>query len=733
MGNTNFKEVSIRSFEPNISNMSFNLNDDSVLIPFFSNTINRIFIDRINKSTNLNFFNSNSILNNNNSHLNQEIKFTQMIGDLLDKNIQSDMENNYNSEEEILYNNILNLNQNKMKSPKINKNIIKSKNNNKKENNETSLNISIENSDKNEFQVNLSQTSNKQYSNHNKQMKMVKIGKKEDFKNSSSKEKNNIVYTRLDNNNKLENYKIGKIYVFNQKHKKSNSPKSQNINKIQIKTQPRKVRSIERNNSPKDINNNKNENIIKNNSNISPSRNIACSPMKSPQPDTIKYFNLHKNLQSPKSESTNYSNNQSIIKQRNNDLNINNSYVMMKMKKDNIGKRTNNLTSDNLNIKIMNQNKKNNKINKNRDFSFDNIIKNVEKNNISPIRKESISPKKKKFVNPLYEKFNLTPLHSPKMGIEKLNKSKNKKEPNKKSKQNLSNKNKIFELDISNENINGNFKKSYQKINTQNIDKKKNISHNSKKETKMNKNSIIEYNPLNINNNDILNNNINHNHLVNESFNINEEDNEEEKNKKFTPSNCISYSNLSEKSNFTSRFNSNPQQNQISYTMKDCTSFGDFNINEYNSKNTQSSNNNNEIYKNSLKISKLNEFKNKQEIQNIQEKVSNSLNSIEENKFQSNTLKELYANYRVRGESIKNDNLGIIKEENPFEKTNSHDNDNFSFHNKILESNKDNNIMTVTHYIIDDGRCNKKDASNNKNGFQITSEIRDSEFNDIDF
>ena len=51
MGNTNFKEVSIRSFEPNISNMSFNLNDDSVLIPFFSNTINRIFIDRINKST----------------------------------------------------------------------------------------------------------------------------------------------------------------------------------------------------------------------------------------------------------------------------------------------------------------------------------------------------------------------------------------------------------------------------------------------------------------------------------------------------------------------------------------------------------------------------------------------------------------------------------------------------------------------------------------------------------
>jgi hypothetical protein len=79
MGNTNFKEVSIRSFEPNISNMSFNLNDDSVLIPFLSNTINRIFIDRINKSTNLNIFNSNSILNNKNSHLNQEIKFTQMI------------------------------------------------------------------------------------------------------------------------------------------------------------------------------------------------------------------------------------------------------------------------------------------------------------------------------------------------------------------------------------------------------------------------------------------------------------------------------------------------------------------------------------------------------------------------------------------------------------------------------------------------------------------------------
>jgi hypothetical protein len=103
--------------------------------------------------------------------------------------------------------------------------------------------------------------------------------------------------------------------------------------------------------------------------------------------------------------------------------------------------------------------------------------------------------------------------------------------------------------------------------------------------------------------------------------------------------------------------------------MNDYTSFGDFNINEHNRKNTQSSNNNNEICKNSLKIY---EFKSKQEIPNIQEKVLNSLNSF--HKFQSNSLKELYVNYRIRGESIKNDNLSIIKETNPFEKTNSNDN-----------------------------------------------------------
>ena len=57
--------------------------------------------------------------------------------------------------------------------------------------------------------------------------------------------------------------------------------------------------------------------------------------------------------------------------------------------------------------------------------------------------------------------------------------------------------------------------------------------------------------------------------------------------------------------------------------MKDCTSFGDFNINEYNSKNTQSSNNNNEIYKNSLKISKLHEFKNKQEYSGFYQQIFN--------------------------------------------------------------------------------------------------------------
>ena len=58
--------------------------------------------------------------------------------------------------------------------------------------------------------------------------------------------------------------------------------------------------------------------------------------------------------------------------------------------------------------------------------------------------------------------------------------------------------------------------------------------------------------------------------------------------------------------------------------------------------------------------------------------MSNPINPFgNDNKFQSNTLKELYNNYHQKNDSL-NEDLGIIKEENPFEKTPSINQDNFS-------------------------------------------------------
>ena len=56
MGNSNKKEITLKGLGHNISNMSFNLNNDSILISFYSNVINKIFTDSISKTTNLNFF-----------------------------------------------------------------------------------------------------------------------------------------------------------------------------------------------------------------------------------------------------------------------------------------------------------------------------------------------------------------------------------------------------------------------------------------------------------------------------------------------------------------------------------------------------------------------------------------------------------------------------------------------------------------------------------------------------
>ena len=718
MGNTNLKEASIRSFEPNISNMSFILNDDSVLIPFISNTINKVFIDSLNKSTNLNLYNSISI-ENNNSYLKQQIKFSQMLGDLLDKNIESNMENTYSSEEEVLYHNLFNINKYQIGQNKNNLNEF--------ENNDSSFNISLENissihgsgkSSRNETQEELSQISVNLFkpnlnSNNNKQLKIVKIGKKEDFRNTLSKEKN-TPYIRPESQNSSSNNKPmnlsvqenintknrnkKKINISKPFQKKSNSPKQKIIKNplILINSHPRKIRSNDKNNKYRN-------NIMKEKIS-SPQKNIN-SPINSLKDNIIKYFNLPKNLsQSPnQSESTNYSNNQSLIKPNkiNFDNSNNNSYVkIMKMKKKWIEKRKTNLTTDHLNNISILKNKERTYDTYSRDNSFEKYDRRIHLKKINPIRKQSISPPKKES-NRLKDKYNLNlSSYSPKIKNENIKSLRSKTPKSKQSKSKSKTKKKkrmVFQLnlademeDIKDEKINN--------LNTKNLenssDEKLNNSENHKIEEKTN---------------------INSSHLINGSFNISQDEIDNDKINKDSP--FLLNSDLSENSNFTSKFNSNLQNNQISYTVQNYTSFGNYNIITDNSENTKNSNNP-ELYKNSLKLKKLQEFKMKQEGRNSKlygnnresnfsfknsnysERVSNPINPFgNDNKFQSNTLKALYNNYHQKNDSI-NEDLGIIKEENPFEKTPSINQDNFSFNNKTL--NDDNNIMTITHYTIKD-------------------------------
>ena len=825
MGNSNLKEVSIRSFEPNISNITFNLNDDAVLIPFISNTINRFVIDNLNKTTNLNLYYPNLPSNINNPILNQQIKFSQMLSDCVDVYTDSNMQNEYSSQEEELFKNILNIN-NKIESPKI----YQKKKSNMKiigNNNVTSLNNSIEKiqsihdngkNSRNENQTEISHSSvnqSKIYNNqNNKPMKVVKIGKKKDFqppnqnkpfnRPESKNSANNIQQVNLSVQDNNIYQKKGKINIPKQVHKKTISP-PQNNNKsplLPISSQPRKVRSNEKNNN------------LVGKSNSPPQKNVIYSPMRNQTNDILKNLNFtiqKKNCQSPtQSESTNYSNNP----------NSNTSYVqIMKMKKENIEKKKVNISIDNLHkdlssinnnnnknknnnsIKNNNDNNKNNsnknnndnKINndnknndsnknnntikknndnnnnnshknnntikknnnsliKSRDFSEIIKRKNFEKINSSPIRKSTTPCKKSN--NPINKKFNLNQscnIDKKRIKTDILNnrnKTPTNKDKDKKSRSKSKTKKKRmnFQIYISNEDIiDNNNNSQLNNLNLINIDKEES-SLNSRKVESFNEkpNQSMEEN---INNNS---------HLVNGSFNISqdeiEEAQEEEKKNKITPKNYVSISNFSEHSNYTSKFNSGPQQQQypVSYTMNNCTSFGNYNINTYNSENTENSNNS-DLYKNSLKLKKLQELKKKQDKLNnsseyvnnfkssiTSDRISTSLNAFgTENKFQSNTLKEFYANCQSKSGNVKseNNNLGIIKEENTLEKSAIINHDNFSFHNKTLNNIiNDNNIMTVTHYTIHDNNEQKNNEDiNKKDHSQITSNIRESEFNDIDF
>ena len=774
MGNSNKKEITLKGLGHNISNMSFNLNNDSILISFYSNVINKIFTDSISKTTNLNFFYPNSILNDiNNSQLKQQIKFSQMIGDLLDKDIQSNMNNKYTSEEESIFNNIIN-NQNNQNNQKLDSFIVYKKktniNNKKNSNNiENIFNNSINNissihgsskDSKYESEIEFSQISVNTlkpsfYSNQNKQDKMHQTGKKKDFQISNSQEKlnNNLIKKNSQNNsfdyelnnylipeNELNNYLIpdndnkNQIINPNQIYKKSMCQSQENKilqNSFQINEQSKNINSYE-----------KNEFINKNyamNENINNTQNLILSPLKNTNNDINKCINVPKNI------NENYLNNQKITKtkQNNNSIELNSYVEIMKMKKRHLDKRKNFLIKDNFNnTNTFNRTKLKKSNDKSKNSSFDNINKNIEINKYEIKGQKSFTPLKKE-INCLKEKFNLNLFENiskkDKMNdnTEIINEKKNELKQNSNAKKMEKHQLNYYEKnELKKKNINNKIK-SFHSFHS-NISKNSNIKKPNKEKLKNNNNKTIEENQ------------INKNYLTKESFNISQDsqDETEDKNKNNVPMNVLP--NLSDNPNFTSKFNTNPQ-NQISYSMINYTSFGNFKINTFN--NNENTNNNNinsdinnyintnfnlnnkeENIKNNINVNNIlynnKESENKNQTTNFHERISNSLNDYaSENQFQSNTLRELFANYNERKGKIKNDNfndLGIINEENNFEKS-IHQN-NIS----LLSKNSKNNSNYNNPYINENNNYNKLNDDDKKE-FQITSKIRESEFNDIDF
>ena len=789
MGNSNHKQNTVNGFRNNFSNMSFNLNNDSILISFCSNVVNKVLTDSINKTTNLNLFYPNSIVNDiNYSQLKQQVKFNQMIGDVLDYNTQMNMENKYTSEEETLFNNIIN-NQNNQNFDSIiyqkKININNKKNINHIENNEPLFNSinnisSIHGSSKDskyESEIEFSQTLTNIskpsfYSNQNKQDKMIQTGNKKDFfQISSSKEKqnNSLIKKEAENNsfvNELNNYLFPdnnikkQIINPNQIYKKSISPNQKNIiikNSLnQINEQSKDINSKE-----KDKLINKNLIMKRSKNNIIPNQNLILSPLRDSNNEINKSINLSKNFYD-NSESNNNSNNHQIItklKKNNNTTELNSYVEIMKIKKRHLDKRKHFLIKDNFNNNnTFNRIKKKNKTTS-QNCSFDNINKSVEISKYETNREKSFTPLKKE-INYLEEKYSSN-LFKNFLENDKVKDNKDNKnviKVNEKKTQLIQNsKNKIKENPQLNYNEKNELKKKIinNKIkNLHSIQTNNNNNSNtsnikkSNNEILKNNNKIIEYNQNN------------KSYLINGSFHISldSQDEKEDKIKRNIPINNIPYSNLSENSNNTSKFNINPQ-NQISYSMIDCTSFGNFKINTFNNENTNNNNNNNTNLDSNNYINKNYNLNNKEEkkknINNINnlicnresgnlkitssfdERISNSLNAFaSENKFQSNTLRELYANYKERNGNIKNDNsnyLLAIKEENNLEKSISTHQNNISFHSRTSKNNINNNKNVINFTNSNEYKNDKKLNDDEKEEFQITSKIRESEFNDIDF
>lgn len=218
MGNTAHKD-SLFNFSKNSSNVSFTLNNNSILIPFISKSINEILVDNLNKSTNLTSQIPYHIPLTNSSILPQQLKYSQMTTDITDLNIKGgvlpETEKDISIYEEILEKYSLSLTSSNYNNGIYNKKVSRESSSNSSFNANTSLNSlsSIHNSggtgsrpdSANEliytsYSTTIKGDSNKiSPSTSTKQIRTIKIGRKEGFTLAGSKEKNE---PRSNNTNK---------------------------------------------------------------------------------------------------------------------------------------------------------------------------------------------------------------------------------------------------------------------------------------------------------------------------------------------------------------------------------------------------------------------------------------------------------------------------------------------------------------------------------------------------
>lgn len=375
MGN-NQNKVSIYNFNKTSSNMSFTLNNDATLINFISRTVNQVFIDNLNSSNNLSLLAPLHIPIDSSLNVKESLAYSQTTMDLIDKNVDvSSIDVADKKSEEVLnsyYQIVKNSRNNSNSSIGMNNMSI---------NSISSIHGSHTTSrpdSSQDFTYSTYSTTINGGASSSKTVRTIKIGRKEEFTISGSKEKTSLKEIPI---NKAISYKKKAI----------SPPRGSKVNMTVYNTNNdyRLNTSISQINSGR--NTNSNNNIRKNKVfAIEPMKKAMSPPNRAPPQGKIslgaamnQYYNLPKSLSPTQSASTNYSTVSSKIEGGG-------SYVkMIKQKKEkkitmpkgSIG----NMSLDNIRTKSKSKEKKNNK--KERFSSLDN--KEDERMNTTTIKNKS--------------------------------------------------------------------------------------------------------------------------------------------------------------------------------------------------------------------------------------------------------------------------------------------------------------------------------------------------------